>query len=373
MVIGLKTKKLFAAVLIGLLITTSTPVYADPLSDQLKKQQQELQQNKNTYADIDREIAQSESSIEKLDEQINEMLYQIDDVNSKIDQTKLDISNTGKEIIKSQNDLKSEEDLFDKRVNVMYKSGISGYLDVLLESQSFDDFLSRIDNISRIIVYDKGIMNDLKEKSDEINKKKQQLAEENSNLISLQQENKNKLAEMNSTKSNQSSLIEDLKNKQKLYASSMSEYQAQVNATLKQIQVMKQQQKSTSTPLLASRGGSANTSGEAIVSYAADFLGVPYIWGGNTPAGFDCSGFTKYVFAHFGISLDRRASEQASQGIPVSRDNLQPGDLVFFGNPVYHVGIYVGNGCFIHAPTTGDDVKITPLMWMNFSGARRVR
>lgn len=368
----MKTKKLFAAFLIGILITTYAPVYGDPLSDQLKNQQQELQQNKNTYNGIGREITQAESNIEKLDEQINDMLDQINVVNSKIDQTKLEISNTEKDIVKSQDDLKSEEDLFGKRVNAMYKSGMTGYLDILLQSQSFDDFLSRIDMISRIIAYDKGVMNDLKIKNDEINKKKQELAQENAGLLSLQQQNQSKLAEMSSAKSSQNSLIADLRNKQKLYASRMSEYQSQIDETMKQIQAMKQQQKSI-TPLLASRGISLNASGSAIVSYAADFLGTPYVWGGNTPAGFDCSGFTKYVFAHFGINLYRRASEQALQGIPVSRNNLQPGDLVFFGNPVYHVGIYVGNGCFIHAPETGEAVKITPLEWMDFTGARRVR
>ena len=95
------------------------------------------------------------------------------------------------------------------------------------------------------------------------------------------------------------------------------------------------------------------------------------MYGGNGPSSFDCAGFTCYVFAHFGISLPRVASDQQNVGTYVSTDQLQPGDLVFFGSPAHHVGIYVGDGCMIHAPHTGDVVKISPLH-SDFSGGRRV-
>lgn len=374
-VTGLKVKMVIIAVISVILITSSIPGFADPLSDELKRQQQQLQQNKDTYGDIDRQIAQSEENVEKLDEQINDLLYQIDETKGKIDKTRQDIGNAEKDIVKAQNDLDNEKDIFNKRLRVMYVNGTEGYIDVLLESQSFSDFISRVDLISRIIKYDMDTMKDLRAKSDAVNKRKQDLADENAKLAALQKENEGRLNELASAKSSQSRMIADLKRQQNMYASRISQYQAQVSETLRQIQAMKEAQKSKNgngSVLVASRSGTS-ASGEAIVAYASDFLGVPYVWGGNTPSGFDCSGFTKYVFAHFGISLDRRASEQALQGVPVSRNQLQPGDLVFFGNPVYHVGIYVGNDCFIHAPTTGDVVKITPLKWMNLTGARRLR
>lgn len=97
-----------------------------------------------------------------------------------------------------------------------------------------------------------------------------------------------------------------------------------------------------------------------IIDYANKFLGVKYVSGGNTPKGFDCSGFTKYVFANFDISLNRVASDQAKQGTYVSKDNLMPGDLVFFSyygsKSIDHVGIYAGNGKFIHSPRPGKTV-----------------
>jgi cell wall-associated NlpC family hydrolase len=106
---------------------------------------------------------------------------------------------------------------------------------------------------------------------------------------------------------------------------------------------------------------------------ALRYLGVPYQWGGSTPAGFDCSGLVMYVFAQLGISLPHFAAAQYGFGSPVARDQLQPGDLVFFEN-LNHVGIYIGGGQVVHAPTTGDVVKISNIAdWgASYVGARRV-
>ena len=115
--------------------------------------------------------------------------------------------------------------------------------------------------------------------------------------------------------------------------------------------------------------------GERIVNIATQYLGVPYVWGGTTPDGFDCSGLVQYVYAQIGISVSRTSKEQATNGWAVSRDELRAGDLVFFANSqgVHHVGIYIGDGQFIHAPYSGDVVKITYLSERNdYYCARRI-
>ena len=102
---------------------------------------------------------------------------------------------------------------------------------------------------------------------------------------------------------------------------------------------------------------------------AKKYLGVPYLWGGTTPAGFDCSGLVQYAYAQVGVSLPRTSREQFHVGtyIPPGRlDLLGPGDLVFFGyhgdaDQIHHVGMYVGGGDFINAPQTGDVVRIASL------------
>ena len=109
-------------------------------------------------------------------------------------------------------------------------------------------------------------------------------------------------------------------------------------------------------------------------SIALDYLGIPYRWGGDSPAtGFDCSGLVMYVYAQLGIQLPHQAAAQYGYGVPVARDELQPGDLVFFDD-LSHVGIYIGDGELVHAPQTGDVVKIATLAQFGtrYVGARRL-
>lgn len=113
--------------------------------------------------------------------------------------------------------------------------------------------------------------------------------------------------------------------------------------------------------------------GQDILNYGYQFLGVPYVWGGTTPRGFDCSGLTQYVFRQFGINIPRVASAQASVGTRVAYADLQAGDLVFFGSgSITHVGIYISNGNMLHAPRPGKNVEITTMRYHKFITARRL-
>jgi cell wall-associated NlpC family hydrolase len=115
--------------------------------------------------------------------------------------------------------------------------------------------------------------------------------------------------------------------------------------------------------------------GEKVVKYAKHLIGVRYVYGGSSPAtGFDCSGFVRYVYGHFGVRLAHSSFAQFTSGFRVNRRALEPGDLVFFDG-LGHVGIYIGHGRFIHAPHTGTRVSIAPLRgWYGarLDGARRL-
>jgi cell wall-associated NlpC family hydrolase len=111
-----------------------------------------------------------------------------------------------------------------------------------------------------------------------------------------------------------------------------------------------------------------------VVGIAMRYLGVPYVWGGASPRGFDCSGLVMYAFAQIGVSLPHSTYALYAMGTPVSRDQLQPGDLVFF-NGLGHMGIYIGGNQMVHAPHTGDVVKVSSLTgWYasTYVGARRI-
>jgi len=112
-----------------------------------------------------------------------------------------------------------------------------------------------------------------------------------------------------------------------------------------------------------------------IVEIARKYVGVPYRWGGSSPSGFDCSGLVRYVYAQVGVELPHNAAKQYALGAPVTREDLRPGDIVFFDR-LRHNGIYIGDGRFIHARQTGKRVAIAGLDegWYatRFVGARRI-
>ena len=127
---------------------------------------------------------------------------------------------------------------------------------------------------------------------------------------------------------------------------------------------------------------SAAGKGQEIADYALQFVGYPYVYGGASPKGFDCSGFTKYVYAQFGYTINRTASNQLDNGTPVSMSELQPGDLVMFqkyansSKRASHVGIYIGNDQFVHASTAGVGVIVSDMDYAyyttGFVGGRRL-
>jgi len=114
----------------------------------------------------------------------------------------------------------------------------------------------------------------------------------------------------------------------------------------------------------------SSPTGTSVVSIAMQYLGVPYVWAGSSPSGFDCSGLVKYVYAKVGISLPHSSRMMYDYGTPVSRDQLEPGDLVFFYDPIHHVGIYIGDGRMINA--RGSQVQIDDLWTKSYHGARRI-
>ncbi len=125
----------------------------------------------------------------------------------------------------------------------------------------------------------------------------------------------------------------------------------------------------------------ATSAGQEAVNIAAQFLGVPYVWGGTGPSGFDCSGLMQYCYKQLGYNINRVADAQMRNGVAVSRDELAPGDLVgFYSSPgsgyVSHIGMYVGDGIMIHAPHTGDVVRYANIesgyYSERFAGGRRI-
>jgi cell wall-associated NlpC family hydrolase len=112
--------------------------------------------------------------------------------------------------------------------------------------------------------------------------------------------------------------------------------------------------------------------GVQALKWALTRIGDPYVWGAAGPDAFDCSGLVMWSYAHVGISLEHFTGDQWNEGEHIPRSELEPGDLVFFYPTISHVGMYVGNGLMVDAPTQGQDVQIQPVMWDSFVGAVRI-
>ena len=120
----------------------------------------------------------------------------------------------------------------------------------------------------------------------------------------------------------------------------------------------------------SSRSDAVSTKGQAVVELAKKYLGTPYVYGGSSPSGFDCSGFVYFLYKNMGVTLNRVAADQMTNGTWVPKNALLPGDIVGFANRsgyINHVGIYAGNGMMIHSPQTGDVVKYESIVTGNYA------
>ncbi|WP_051350553.1 NlpC/P60 family protein [Caloramator sp. ALD01] len=360
----MKLKKIALGLSLFLIFSTSLS-YATPIEEK-KQLEQKLQETKKEYNDVLEEIGEIESKIEEIDAEAYEVSLEIKKNEDEIKKINNEILQRQQEIEKAQLEFENRKKTADERIKNMYMNGSENYIELILGFTSLSDLLSRIEMVKTVIQFDLNALDEINRGIQELNNKKKELELSKAKIEELKYQNEEKLKDINQKKMEQQQLISQLESKKKQYAEQMKKYQAKIYQLYNQING--KTNKSTST----SRGNISASSNE-IVSFALNFLGTPYVWGGNTPSGFDCSGYVKYVYAHFGINLPRRASEQATVGQTVSLDDAQPGDLVFFYSPISHVGIYLGDGMFVHAPRTGDVVKISPLKGRKLTLIKRIR
>ena len=364
-----------------------TSAFADPNSDKAKYEQK-LEENRNSYKSAQEQVDEISASIQSVNSQMENITIDIEKLNAEINEAEGKIEESNKKVQATESDIKDENELFNKRMKSMYMNGMDSYIEVLLDSEGISDFMTRLSNVNRIISYDKEVVSSLVEKKEILVSEKKAIEDEKAKLDTLQEENNTKLAQLEEKRVEHKEALAKAEANKDLFEAAMKESEDQLKETERQIAEYIANSQTSSRP---SRGDSSsntsgnsntsgssnvtappNASGSSIVNYAMQFRGRPYKWGANGPDSFDCSGLTSYVYAACGKSIPRVAEAQMNAGTPVSQP--EPGDLVFFGTPgnIYHVGIYVGNNSYLHAPQDNEVVKISPLNTRgDYAGARR--
>jgi peptidoglycan hydrolase CwlO-like protein len=405
-------------IVFSLVFGIGVQAHAAPLTDD---QQKQIQDNRDKYAEVKSKISDLTDKIDALDDQIQPLVVQIDKNNQQIKLVEKQIKTTQEEVDKARADLDQKEQVFGDRMRAIYKSGgQESYIAVILSSQNFSDFISKMEAVGKLMSLDKQIISDLKDQKQKLDDKVNELETKNAQLAKLNESTQKQVDDLNTKKNDQLKLVADLKDQQKKVlgdlansevaliqypASVIDNGDSSVNDLQNAIDMLRQARTKVVSPdvdskivnyiekakkvadnkkaaataqTFVSRGssGSGNVpaSSSSVLSEAYKYLGIPYVWGAGGPNSFDCSGFTSYVFGKLGVSLPRTTYDQINVGTSVSYSDLQPGDLVFTrgsSSRPEHVGIYVGGGQMIHAPRTGENVKVGPIY--DYVASRRLK
>jgi cell wall-associated NlpC family hydrolase len=338
---------------------------------------------------VDAKQAQAQDvldQIEQIDAQLGLAVESYNLANVKLERINAELKTNARHLTIAKSSLRNAQTHLSARLVSLYVNGGEGNaLEVLLGAESLDDLLNRMDAVERVSDQDARVLREVKDFRAEVKQRKVRLDRA-----------RTAQAQVVAQKADQRRSIEgQLAERQRLLSSIKSEIASlQAAEQLRQQRLAAQAQARLGTASAERQSNVEDQQAAAalfdpvegltpapdaryggVVGIAMQFLGVPYVWGGASPSGFDCSGFSMYVYAAMGVSLPHHAASQYNMGTPVSKDQLQAGDLVFF-NGLGHMGIYIGGGQFIHAPHSGDVVKISSLSdsWYaaTWVGARRL-
>jgi peptidoglycan DL-endopeptidase CwlO len=329
------------------------------------------------------------AQIQSLDGSLEHAIEAYNLANDKLKAIRGDLRQNRVDLTIAQHNLKRAQKALAARVIAIYTADESdSTLDVLVGSNSLEELIDGLEAVSSVSQQDTQVLANVKSFRAQVKQRRAELKWAKARQAELVAERAANKASIESQLAERRSLLSSIKNEIVRIQAAERRRQAELARQARARAAAPQPLMPTLTPSAAPTDAADPSAPSepsplpaappsrygGVVGIAMGYLGVPYVYGGASPSGFDCSGFIMYVFAQVGVSLPHNAAAQYGYGTPVDRSQLQPGDLVFF-NGLGHAGIYVGGGSFIHSPHTGDVVKISSMTgWYasTYVGARRL-
>jgi cell wall-associated NlpC family hydrolase len=348
---------LVALALAALMLLVSAPAFAAPTNKAIEAKRAEADAAGRKLDDLNTEV-----------ELRYEELAQIEEA---VDKTRAQISAAERDLEQATTEVNRSESLLNRRVTSIYRTGAVDMVAVFVGATDFQDLVARVDLMQRVGRNDASLVVSVKDARTRVETAKAALESRESEQLALRSRARRKQEQVQDAQLSQSRYLASIKTElkklidaERIRQEKLAAARAKALAAARRAAAGANQGKVL--PFDPARVGAAHPEAVAV---AKRYLGVRYVWGSTSPSGFDCSGLMQYSYAKLGISLPRTSRTQFHAGayIPPNRlDLLQPGDLVFFGvggdpDQIHHVGMYVGSGDFIHAPATGDVVRITSL------------
>ncbi len=313
------------------------------------------------------ELAERQARLDELEAQLDALDRELAIAAEAYNKAVMELEATRRHLDATKEDLANAEvsydiqlDTLSDRARDLYRDGELRILDVLLGSKSVSDFMARIRFLRSIGESDADIAAALAAQRDQIALTAARLEDDAVLASSLEFE----------LQARQIEVMLRIQEREQLLAQAQTDLLALLDSQAAERRLAEGE-------LLREVLSGANRAGIVVepgspVETALAYHGVPYLWGGATPSGFDCSGLILYVYRQHGVNLPHYSGAQFQLGEKISPAGLQPGDAVFFGSPIHHVGMYVGAGYYLHAPSTGDFVKLSKLASRtDYAGARR--
>jgi len=359
-------------------ITSTNSVYADKKTD-AQKQANQAAEDLKAMNDKMNAIEKQQKALQGEMKGMNQQLVAILMAKTALE---ADIASTQEAIVVAQADLevakakeqKQYEDM-KLRIRYMYENGDTNFVTEMLESKSMADLINKTEYYNQVYTSDRKMLVTYQQTKLEaidleagLQRQMAGMEEMKTVQIAQQKQYESIIANLDAKLGSANSQLSSAQAMASKYQNTVNEQNAIIKSEVaKEAARKKAEEEARKKAEAENNSGGFNGNetstekGQAIVAYAKTFLGIPYVWGGKTPAGFDCSGLTSYVFRHFGYNVPTYSMDQAYVGRAVSYNEMQAGDLIVYEpkNGIGHVAIYIGGGQIIQAPQTGDVVKIT--------------